>query len=131
MVCLETTFLVDILRGNEKAKSILESIDNENDIKAIATPSIMELISGAIANPKIKGEKDKVINFINSFAIFDLNKESSILAGEIEAGLSQKGETIEPEDIMIAAICIKNKETLVTRNKKHFEKIPDLKIMSY
>ncbi len=131
MVCLETTLLVDILRGNEKAKETLEKIDKETDVKTIASPSIMELVSGAISKPKIKGEKDKVINFLDSFTIFDLDKESSILAGEIEAELSQKGEIIEPEDIMIAAIAINNNETLVTRNTRHFERIKGLKVLSY
>ena len=50
-----------------------------------------------------------------------LDKESAILAGEIELNLKEKGIVIELEDIMIAAISIQNNEALITKNLKHFE----------
>jgi len=63
--------------------------------------------------------------------ILPLNEESAIIAGEIGAQLVIQGETIDAVDIMIGAIAKHNNETLITRNKKHFEKIPGLKIESY
>ena len=63
--------------------------------------------------------------------MLDLDKNSAILAAKIEADLRNNGEIIDVEDIMIAAISINNNETLVTRNKKHFERIKDLKIETY
>jgi tRNA(fMet)-specific endonuclease VapC len=131
MVCLETTLLIDALRGKEEARQLLDSIDRSSDMATIASPSIMELISGAILNPKVREEKEKVIEFLSSFVVLDLDKESAILAGEIEADLGKRGETIEPEDIMIGAIALHNGETLVTRNKKHFDRIQGLEIESY
>lgn len=131
MVCLETTFIVDLLRGKKETKELAEFLDSSSEAKIIASPSIMEVISGAILNPKMKDEKERVIKFLSSFVILGLDKESSILAGEIEADLIKKGQIIEIEDIMIGAIAKVNNETLLTRNKKHFERIPGLKIESY
>ena len=131
MVCLETTLLVDALRGKEDARQLLEKLDDGSEAVTIASPSIVELISGALLNPKIKDEKDKVIEFLSSFIVLNLDKEGAILAGDVEAELTKRGELIEIEDIMIAAIAIHNKEKLITRNKKHFEKIKGLEIESY
>lgn len=48
-----------------------------------------------------------------------------------ETIIENEGEIIDIEDIMIGAIAKRNNETIITRNKKHFEKIPGLKIASY
>jgi len=130
MVCLETTFLVDFFRGNKNAIEKYTEIKESNESIRVAVPSITEIISGASLNIKNE-EKEKAIEFFSNLEILELNKESAILAGEIEAGLILSGETIGIIDIMIGAICLSNNETLLTRNKKHFEKIKNLEIKSY
>src|SRR3989344_509256 len=130
MVCLETTFLVDFFRGNKNAIEKYTEIKESNESIRVAVPSITEIISGASLNIKNE-EKEKAIEFFSNLEIVELNKESAILAGEIEAGLILSGETIGIIDIMIGAICLSNNETLLTRNKKHFEKIKNLEIKSY
>ena len=41
------------------------------------------------------------------------------------------GEVIPPVDIMIGAIALENNEIVLTRNVKHFRRIPDLKVKTY
>ena len=53
------------------------------------------------------------------------------LAAEIEAELILSGEMIPPVDIMIAAIALQNKEAVLTRNSKHFERISGLEVKTY
>ncbi len=131
MVCLETTLLVDALHGKGEARQLLEKLDKGSEAITIASPSIVELISGALLNPKVKDEKNRVIEFLSSFIVLDLDRESAILAGDIEAELTKRGELIEIEDIMIASIAIHNKEKLITRNSKHFERIKGLEVEGY
>jgi len=52
-------------------------------------------------------------------------------SGNIHRKLSRKGVTIDPEDSMIAGIAKVHNETLLTRNKKHFEKIEGLDVEGY
>ncbi|MFH1592069.1 MAG: PIN domain-containing protein [Candidatus Woesearchaeota archaeon] len=131
MVCLDTSFAIDLIRGEKKIISLEKRLDEGDEEITITTPSVMELSRGAKLSNKPQTEKEKVLQFLYSLIILDLNKESAILAGEIEADLRKRGEIIDTEDIMIAAIAIKNNETLLTRNVKHFERIKDLKIESY
>ena len=130
MVCLETTFLVDLIRGNKEVESLFNYLIDGDSVITIATPSLMELISGASNNQK-RDEKKEIIEILSSVTTLPLTKESAILAGEIESELMMAGESIGSVDVMIAAIAKYNNETLITRNKKHFEKIPGLKIESY
>ena len=129
MVCLDSSFVIDLFRRDSLAVDYLNKLEATGKI-TIASPAIFELISPANLNQN-KKEKENLISFISSIEVLDFNKESAILAGEIESNLILAGETIGIVDIMIGAIAKHNNETLITRNKKHFEKIPGLKIISY
>ena len=130
MVCLETSFIIDFLRGKENARIFLKKLGESRDIATITAPTIMEIISGAELEES-KREKKEILNLLNTLTILPLDESSSILAGEIEAKLAMGGETIPPIDIMIAAIAIENNEVLATKNEKHFSRINNLKITTY
>ena len=52
-------------------------------------------------------------------------------AVDIYIRLKQKGQLIGDADILIAAYCIVNDYTLVTRNERDFERIENLKIVNW
>ncbi len=131
MVCLETTFIIDLLRGRENIRKIKDGIDKGSDSISIASPTIIEIKKGLILTNASEEEKDKAEKLINSLIVLNLDKDSASLSGEIEAGLIKKGDIIDLEDIMISGICIINNEKLITRNKKHFERIKNLEIETY
>ena len=131
MVCLDTSFIIDVIRGEEQAKIIEERLDKGSEAITVAAPTVMELIKGAELSGKPQSEKEKVYTFLSFLVVLNLNKQSAILTGEIEAGLRKEGDFIGVEYIMIGAIAISNDEKLLTRNKKHFERIPGLEIEAY
>lgn len=131
MVCLDTSFIVDLLRGNEEINEIKNQIDEEGLEITISSPTIMEITKGLEIGKVREGEKEKVAELISMLPILDFDKESAILAGKIEAELLRRGDVIDLEDIMIGGIAISNGEQLLTRNIKHFEKIKDLEIWDY
>lgn len=130
MVCLETSFLVDYLRGMENARIIFNKLEDNNEILTVASPTIIELISSAELE-ETKREKEEIIRLLSSIKVLPLDEESAILAGEIEAFLVLSGQTIGLSDIMIGAIAKKHGEKLITRNIKHFERIKGLEVEGY
>ncbi|MEK6844212.1 MAG: PIN domain-containing protein [Nanoarchaeota archaeon] len=134
MVCLDSSVIIDLLRKKLDFAQ-LESKFGENEIVKIPSPAIIEIIRGLYLNSNLsnirENEKERIDKLFSSFPILHLDKESAIKAGEIEANLINKGEIIDMEDILIAAICISNKDSLITRNKKHFERIRDLEVEDY
>ncbi len=130
MACLDTTFLVDLLRGKSEIHGLKDELDRHEETLAVATPSIMELWLGACMAKASNEEKEKINELIQSLEIFDLDEKSAKDAGEIEAELMRKNQAIDTEDIMIAAIARAHGEKVITRDK-HYAKILGLKVLKY
>jgi len=130
MVCLETSFLVDFFRGKNEAHNVFQNLVNNKVDITITTPSIMEIISGTDLSQSSL-EKEKIFNFLDSINIIDFDKDCAVKAGEIEAQLIMGGEIIDTIDTMIAATVLINNESLLTKNIKHFSRIPYLKLFKY
>src|SRR3989344_494309 len=131
MACLDTNFIIDFIKG----KIDIEEGNQLGEFISISSPSIVEIIRGLHLKKTLQhikqNEEEKIENTLNSLNILQLNKESAKIAGRLQAELINKGEDIGIIDILIAAIALRNNETLITRNKKPFEKIPNLKIQTY
>ncbi|MEI6147392.1 MAG: VapC toxin family PIN domain ribonuclease, partial [Methylococcales bacterium] len=63
--------------------------------------------------------------------LVNFNAESAQLFGMIKADLKQQGNIILDADIMIAAIAVSNRLTLITNNEKHFIRIPNLSLENW
>ncbi len=130
MACLDTSFLIDLLRGKGVVKDLKEELDRVEKVLAIATPSISELWRGALLSGNPPREKEKIITLIHSLIILPFDETAAMEAAEIEAELIQKGSMIDTEDIMIAAIARRYGEKLVTRDE-HFTRISSLRVLKY
>ncbi len=124
--CLDTDFLIDFLR-NKKEK--VEWIKNNSEASLATTIiNVFELYYGEY---KLESRKnlEKLEDFLNSFYILNLNNEIVKKAGEVAAQLEKQGNMLEFRDILIAVTASHNNYSLKTNNKKHFERIKDLKIL--
>lgn len=126
MVVLDTSFLVDMLRG-DAPKEIVESVRHQSYVSTI---SAMELIFGTMKSER-NAEQEDIILFLNSFTMLEFDLESAKEAAKIKHKLFKEGSLIETEDIMIAAIAKANNQSIVTRNSKHFNRIEGLKVLGY
>lgn len=131
MVCFDTTFIIDLIRGNKEVRDIASNFDRLNISKSIPAPVISEIIQGIHLSHNPNVENEIIFRLINSLDVLSLDKESAIIAGKINSEFMRAGHEIGLIDCMIAAIAITNEESLITRNKKHFEKIPNLKVQFY
>lgn len=119
----DTDVLIDFLRNRgDEAKRI------EIELKAgglcTTAVSAFELWVGA----KSLQEKAAVSTFLKALSILPLDTSAAHSAGEIFQSLESKGLTIGMADSLIAGICLNRNATLITRNRKHFKRVPNLKI---
>ena len=129
MVLLDTSFLIDVLRGAKSIEETMDRLDREEEVYITAL-SIMELNYGALKSAS-EEEQAKLLSFLTSFDLLNFDLDSSIEASKIKYDLEGSGSMIGVEDIMIAAIAKINKQKLITRNVKHFERIEGLEIETY
>jgi predicted nucleic acid-binding protein len=125
MKCLDTDFLVAILRGKEEAKKKVAEMDEDSKY-ATTSMNAFELFFGANKSERKKENSKEVSKLLERLTVFPLDLAASQKAAEISAKLASIGETIDYRDAMIAAIAIENGLTLVTRNKNHFKRIKGL-----
>ena len=130
MVCLETTFLIDLLRGKKEAEHLKKMFDAKEQAQSVAAPTVMEIWSGALLDNAPLDECTLINELLGSLRILPLTEESAKLAAEMEIELIQKGKQVQPVDLMIAAIARINGEGLVTRDE-HFARIEGLRVFKY
>ncbi len=128
MPCIDTDLAIDFIRGNRAAERKIEEVEGEI---YLSTPSMMELWAGTVLSDRPEREKEKVLEFLTTVTTLDLDRMSSLKAGQIYGELEKEGKRIQTEDIQIAAIAITNEQKLITNNERHFSRINGLEIETY
>ncbi len=127
----DTSFLIDVMRGDPGAIAKAEKFDGVG-IPIYLTPiTVFELYVGIGLSKKSSEEKATVHSVISSMPVLPLDFESASEAGLIFAARKKKGRTVDPEDAMIAGIAKLNHETILTRNTGHFSGIEGVRTESY
>lgn len=122
---LDTTFFIDLLRNDKKASQKAAELEDP----ATTSISVFELWRGFGALSQDK--REKVYEMLDQIDIFLLDTESAKIGGSIAQNLDKKGQEIDAEDCMIAGIVLNNKQEILTRNTKHFKRIPGLHVHEY
>ena len=112
---LDTTIIIDHLRGNKKVNSYLEIIGQRGDIAGCCCINIAETYAGMR-----KKEKEKTDRFIESLYYFEVTKEVAKLAGELRQKCFKKGKTLATTDVIITATAMTYNLILITKNVKHY-----------
>jgi tRNA(fMet)-specific endonuclease VapC len=131
---LDTTFFVDVLRGdvrdNPAAEEYIENMDAAGTGK-ISSVSVMELWEGIHLAEATTTERTRVEELIEGIYELPFDRDVAMLAGELSAALISQGEPIEDSDVMIGATALLHNEPVLTRNVEHFERIEGLDIHTY
>jgi tRNA(fMet)-specific endonuclease VapC len=128
MVCFDTDFLIAYLQKDQAAIRKLEDLQagGGDTIAITTTVNAAELWKGAYRSKDGQKEAAKVKRLLDSLELITLDRESARLVGELDAVI--KSSPIGESDLLIASIAIANKQILITRNKKHFERVPKLQV---
>jgi predicted nucleic acid-binding protein len=97
----------------------------------VGAPSVFELYVGVGLSSRSPEEKRKVEEALDSLVQLPLDQDSARRAGINYAQKSREGRKIDPEDAMIAGIAVENGQAVLTRNRRDFAGIPDLKVETY
>jgi len=127
----DTSFLIDLMRENQKALDKLSEIERGSRRQFLTSPSVFELAVGVSMSDLPEKEKIKIFGVIESFSIIPLTFESAWRAGLELGELYNKGKPVDPIDGQIAGIALEHNEPVVTRNAAHFNRFPNLKVETY
>lgn len=122
MTVADTDVLIDYLAGKGEAGAV-ERLLRQGAIRTTVI-SRFELLSGA-NNPKQLARLFQLLEAVPSLGLDDAAADA---ASEVRRFLDRSGHPIGMADSLIAGIVTSNGGTLLTRNRRHFERIPGLKL---
>jgi len=127
----DTSFIIDLLRGNEDAKQLLDIVEDESRPQKVSAVTVLELYEGVVRSetPEAKGEH--LLDVLETKHVVDADHAVMRKAGKLSGELINSGQQIEREDCIIAATALLNDELIVTGDTSHFRRIDGLDIRSY
>ena len=124
---LDSCILIDLLKGKTVIQDRIMEVGPDNCY--VSDMILAELFVGPSKSDNVFSMKQaewverefKCVMFGRSYRTY----------ARIRADLERKGKKLDNMDLLIASSAIDNEMTLVTRNQKHFSRIPGLKLLGW
>ena len=130
MYALDTNIVIKLIRGNEEVNKHREEAILQGISLVIPIVVDYEIMRGF--HYKNAAEKERLYCALKArHGLGDITSTTWEIAAQIHSNLRKKGYTVGDNDILIAAFCIENDYTLVTKNIKDFENVPGLKLTDW
>jgi tRNA(fMet)-specific endonuclease VapC len=121
MIVADTDVLIDFLEGRSPAADRVALELDRGQLRTTVV-SRFELLAGAKTSPQQK----LVRELLAALPALPLDELAADRAAEVRRGLERNGVGIGMADSLIAAIVLVHGGILLTRNRRHFERVPSL-----
>jgi predicted nucleic acid-binding protein len=112
---------------------VVQKINAEKDKqnRFVIPPVVYFEIQNWLVKNKSKNKMEIFQRIYMDQGIGVIDKDVFDIAVAERSKLQEKGFSIEDDDLLIAAYCLKHNLTLITNNTKHFKNIENLKIVNW
>jgi predicted nucleic acid-binding protein len=118
MIIADTDVLIDYLEGRPPgAEAVFQAL--RRDQLQTTTINYFELLAGA----RRRRQQGSVRALLESIQVLPLDVDAARKAAEVRQQLERSGIGIGIGDSLIAGIALARGATLLTRNKRHFERV--------
>jgi predicted nucleic acid-binding protein len=114
-VLLDTTVLIDLLRGRPQTAARLRALRASGDTMYACAVNIEETVRGLRAN-----ESDAASRLFAGLRLAPLREAEGWKAGEWRRDFAKRGRTLTQADCLIAAAAVGISGRLATGNPRHF-----------
>lgn len=123
MIVADTDVLIDYLAGKEPSAG---RVAFELTTTSFATTAVtrFELLAGA----RTDRQRGLVRILLEAVETLPLDSLAADRAAEVRRELESRGEGLGMADCLIAGIVLAHGGLLLTRNRKHFERVPGLRL---
>jgi tRNA(fMet)-specific endonuclease VapC len=129
-IMLDTNICIYIV--NRRPPSVLERFRTFRigDI-GISTITLAELEYGAAKSEQPRKNREALEQFVSPLEVASFDQPATSAYGKIRTALEKRGRPIGAMDMLIAAHALSLGATLVTNNKREFERVLGLKVENW
>ncbi len=124
---IDTNIVSMFLRGHPRVKDRFADYVEEHGKINLSIITVYEALSGL----KHRDAKKQMTTFralVDASEIWPLTEDSVELSAEMYAVLRNTGQTVDDVDLLIAGIASANGFTVVTNNRRHFDRIEGIAV---
>jgi predicted nucleic acid-binding protein len=130
MPILDTSFLVDLLRGRGEALALLAELEGRGASLCTTPITVLELYRGAFLSANPERSLAAAKKLLDSLVVLPLDDEATIVFGALSARLRSEGRRIGDFDEVIASIALARDREMVTRDG-HFREVAGIKVVGW
>lgn len=112
---LDTSFLIDVLRGRNRRKEQLKDLLNAGHTLSTTALNVAEIYVGM----RLHEQRETEV-LLGQLECHELTGRAARMGGAFVSQWGQRGRTLQLPDALVAAISIENQCVLVTDNRKDF-----------
>lgn len=123
---IDTDWLIDALDDTGAALDVLEALSDRG--LAVSLVSLGEVYAGIVRSPDQAARLAVFHRFLRAYDILGLSESVMLTFARIKYELERQGRRLDDLDLLIAATAIDTGRILITRNLRHFDRVPGLQI---
>ena len=125
---VDTDWAIDHLNRVSRVVLRLEELASEG--LGLSIISLAELYDGVLGSSDPQRDEQFLRTFLSAVEVVHLDESICRIFAEERGRLRAAGTLISDLDLLIGATAIRHNLTLLTNNRRHFERMPDLSIIS-
>jgi predicted nucleic acid-binding protein len=132
MICLDTDFLIALWRSKSHPDHPVRQAlaRHPSEVLVVCAPAAGEFLEGAafISEDRLRD----ALHFLRLFEISGLSLQTAVQYARTVAALRQQDALagMSKADLWIAAWALEHRATLATQNRRHFNRVSGLKILT-
>ena len=126
---LDTNICIYAMRNRPRA--LRDRFEAEQTSICISAITLAELYFGAESSDRVQANIKAVERFTAGLPVLPFNAEAAADFGSIRARLKRAGAPASPQDMLIGAHARSEGLTLVTNNRREFERMPGLRVENW
>ena len=125
---VDSDWVIDYLRG------VLQVVNRLNDLReegiGLSIVSLAELYDGVLGADNPRLEEQTLRNFLGPISVVHLDEIICRIFARERVRLRNAGRLISDLDLLIGSTAVRHNLTLLTNNRRHFERLQGLAILS-
>ena len=125
---VDTDWVIDHMHLVDRVVQRLEELSPEG--LGLSVISLAELYEGVFNSTDPEGNESGLREFLSGVSLVGLDEDTSRIFGGERGRLRREGRMIGDFDLLIASTRLRHGVTLLTNNRRHFEQVEGLAIIS-